>query len=78
MKNRGSTLIFTSLVEVHPTFEANLCSGLRKSRKRNKVHADDRHRMIASRTHSLNVTNKSCPARQQSSPVSVGVICIEV
>ena len=51
MKNRGSTPILTNLVGVHPRnihikFEANPCSGLRKTKK---VHADDNngHRVIA-------------------------------
>ena len=44
MKNRGSTLILTNLVGVHPRnihtkFEANPCSGSEKKSK--KVHADD-------------------------------------
>ena len=47
MKNKGSTLILTNLVGVHPRnihkkFEANPCSGLREgSRKTKKVHADN-------------------------------------
>ena len=45
MKNRGSTPILTNLVGVHPRnvhtkFEANPCSGLRKTKK---VHADDKN-----------------------------------
>ena len=66
MKNRGSTPIFTNLVGVHPRnihtkFEENLCSSLDKSPKTKKVHVandDDRHRVIASHTHSLSVTDK--------------------
>ena len=49
MKNRGSTLIVTNLVGVHPRnihtkFEANPCSGLREEvKKTKKVHDDDGH-----------------------------------
>ena len=47
MNNRGSTLILTNLVGVHPRnihtkFEANPCSGSREEVEKNKkVHADD-------------------------------------
>ena len=56
MKNRGSILILTNLVGVHPRnihkkCEANPCSGLREEvKKLKKVHADDNddgHRVIA-------------------------------
>ena len=58
MKNRGSTLILTTLVGVHPwnihtKFEAHPCSGLRGVEKLKKVHDnnddnnDDGHRVIA-------------------------------
>ena len=56
MKNRGSTMILTNLVGVHPRnihtkFEANSCSSLREEvEKLKKVHADDNddgHRVIA-------------------------------
>ena len=61
MKNSGSTPILTNLVGVHPRnihtkFEANPCNEVEKLKK---VHADDdRHRVIASHTHSLSVTKK--------------------
>ena len=67
MKNRGSTLISTNLVGVHPRnintkFGANLCSGSREEvEKLEKLHADnDGHRVIASHTHSLSVTKYMC------------------
>ena len=46
MENRGSTLILTNLVGVHPRnihtkFKANLCSGFSEEDEKQKVHADD-------------------------------------
>ena len=68
MKSRGSTPILTNLVGVHQSnihtnFGANLCNSLREEvEKLKKVYDngdDDRHRVIASHTHSLNVTYKN-------------------
>ena len=70
MENRGSTLILTNLVGVHPRnihtkFEANPCRGLREEvEKLRKVHAtdddNDGHSLIAGVTHSLSVTKNHC------------------
>ena len=52
MKNRGSTLILTNLVGVHPRnihtkFEANPCSGLREVEKVHAADDDNGHSLIA-------------------------------
>ena len=71
MKNRGSTLILTNLVGIHPKdiqtkFEANPCSGLREVENLKKNHADydnddddnnDGHRVIRSLSVTKNGTN---------------------
>ena len=49
MKNRGSTLILTNVVGVHPRnihtkFEANLCSGLREEVEKNPKSSRQRQR----------------------------------
>ena len=61
MKNRGSTLILSNLVGVHPMniHTKSVQRFEKRSGKTKKVHAnndDDGHSLIASHTHSLSVT----------------------
>ena len=65
MKIRGSTPILANMVgvhlrNIHRKFEANLCIDLTEVQKKPKKvhHNGDGHRVIASHTHSLGVTNK--------------------
>ena len=81
MKKEGCIPILTNLVGVHPRnihtkCEANPCSGLREDVEKVKkfttttTNDNNRHRVIASHTHSLSVTKNSKNTQSQQIRIS--------